>query len=274
MVRIVNRFDYFIIITITISCLSCATYKSNSECKLIPENNEIVGNKKNAKIFMSNNNNYYLPVVIEQLLYNNSNVKSNYKEPLLQYAVVDSLTGGIRMVNNPQAKSKLRGGYKIEGCADTTWAKVRMANHLLKKYQLTRIDSFIIKDRFRYSFIKDSIHLLVPHTDPNVIIGSGDFRGNLSCRGCSVEDFAWKVISRLEYYWRKKNDREYYVSPDEHFDDAELLTKGKYVFRYYYDQKKGIDLDELIPDMQRKYGIVLSYERTDTLKMGYYEFQE
>ncbi|MDF1695418.1 MAG: hypothetical protein P1U56_06285 [Saprospiraceae bacterium] len=65
-------------------------------------------------------------------MYNNRNVKLNYKEPLPQYAEVDSLSGNIRMVNNPQAKSTFRGGYKIEGCLDTTCAKKKMADHLLR----------------------------------------------------------------------------------------------------------------------------------------------
>lgn len=32
-------------------------------------------------------------------------------------------------------------GYLIQGCSDTTWAKMKMANHLLLKYDIERFDS-------------------------------------------------------------------------------------------------------------------------------------
>ncbi|MDF1695119.1 MAG: hypothetical protein P1U56_04780 [Saprospiraceae bacterium] len=260
------------LVIFVITCYSCATTKSIVSCTFNPEKNEIIGNNKKAKAFMSYNNNNYIPIAIEELLYNNRNVISNYKEPLPQYAELDSLTGNIKMVNNPQAKSLLRGGYKIKGCTDTTWAKKKMADHLLRKYQLSRQDSFFINDIFTYSFNLDSIQLLKSHEDLNIIVGLKKSRGFYECLGCNFSLFISGILDERGYKFR--GIKRYELNHDQTFFDTEFLTKEKFDFSYYFKAYKDVEIDEVISTLRNKYGIMLTHERTDTVRMGVYNLDE
>lgn len=256
MVQTVNKLKLIFLSISIISIIlgSCGTYRGNKEnCKLIQEENKIIGNDKGAITLKSKHNNY-VPVIIEELLYNNRIVGSNYLESILF------------------SDSKLRAGYSIEGCRDTAWAKKQMASHLLSKYSLARVDSFKIVDTYKYSFIKDSIHLLTPHNNPYIDIGLSSSRGNLTCTGCAFSNFIAMVVTRTGY--QIDGDREYVLQLDKDFNDIEMMKNNKYLFKYKYDQKKGIKLDELIIDLQNMYGIILTEVKTDTIKLGYYYLDE
>ncbi len=243
----------------------------DKECFLDKKKNWIIGEDKMSKLFGSEFE-YFLPREIEILGFNGGYINTDYREPLRTYTEIDSVTGGIRMVNDPNAKSKLRAAYKIEGCADTVWAKKRMANHLLKKYKLTRKDSFFYNSIFNFSIHPDSIHLLTPHADTNIIIGMKNVGWYQYCMGCTFAVSIGLILEEQGY--SLSGLYRYELKPLESYHDLSFLNNVQLHFVYNYKKYREMDNAEIVLALEEDFGILLTHVRTDTLKMGYYVLHE
>ncbi|MDF1695120.1 MAG: hypothetical protein P1U56_04785 [Saprospiraceae bacterium] len=265
--------NIFIVIVISCSPKFMITADKN-ECILIKEENRIQGSDLTAKTFGSEFE-YYLPRVIESLAFNstpNSPINSNYSEPPRTYFEEDTVSGGIRVISNPKNKSKIRAFYIIEGCIDTIWAKNRMAEHLMQKYKLTRIDSFYLNDAFTYSIHPDSLHLLTVHNDPNVDLAFKNIGWDFHCMGCTIANslgwiFYEQGIDPLGFIRVELN-------PDINYYDQDFLKNVKLHFVYNYNKYREIESSQLQYALREDFGIILTHERRDTVRMGYYVLDE
>ena len=155
---------------------------------------------------------------------------------------------------------------------DTIWAKRRMAEHLMQKYKLTRVDSFYYNDIYTYSLHPDSIHLLKTHTDPKIIMSIYNIGWDQHCQGCTLANslgwiFEDQGYSRYGLY-------RYELIADRTFIDQKFLNNSLFHFEYNYKKYRELDASELATNLRDDFGILLTHEARDTVKMGYYNYSE
>jgi len=137
MVQIVNsRVIYLIYAVFIISICSCNILRNNN-CELVSQSNEIRGNDKNAKTIEVEKL-YIIPLISD----------------LYQIPRETLLNASSRGYYN--TLPTVFTGYKISGCRDTTAAKLRMAEHLCKKYGYYRKDSVYLDTIYRIELLDRS----------------------------------------------------------------------------------------------------------------------
>jgi len=128
------NFTYPIVLLLAISVSSCSMLRIDTECKLIPEHNEIIGKDKNAPTLEIKS--LYLILLLGDLF---GESKSKISE---------AHDHGYNWLTPP-----IFAGFKISGCSDTTRAKLIMANHLLNKYNIVRKDSVYLDTIYKIEIV-------------------------------------------------------------------------------------------------------------------------
>lgn len=222
---------------------ACRTVSPSIECVLDVEANSLVGNAMSAKQYKVRQR--YIPASIEMLT----------KGIELKY--IGKSVDAMHFSENAPEKFC---GYAIIGCRDTTWAKITMAEHLMKKYGVTRYDSTYLDTVYRFNVV-DEDKLVMVDDSCTMFMSNGDIIGGI--RHKLYKCFKWGTIANFSL-------------PPEYHDDTNSVEFENREGKYAIAVPKGIaavyGLQYYSDNFLSIYGVELVFERVDTVRLGVYRY--
>jgi hypothetical protein len=234
-----------IVVLVSIVLLtSCSITKiMESKCILDKESNVIKGNVRNAKVFYDEM--HFLPRVIENFL-------SEGKKPPIEYKDFSKKAGRINKF----------AGYHIYGCADTTWAKQKMAYHLMDKYHINRYDSTYFDTAYSVTVIDESkLEYSKDSCDYFMSLGSTFYDEIVTEYKC----ISWGMVTHFLMPIGMSNKTNSIESEDR---------PGYYNIKVpaYVYKEQGLPAYQKY--LQDWLGLEMTFERVDTINIGVYEYRE
>ena len=217
----------------------CKVKQSYEPCQLIPSKNIILGNDANAKEF-------HIPKmtvsgIIEILAFDSDDTNNDH---FMQYSKEKFTT------------------YTISGCADTTWAKKTMAEHLMKKYRVNRQDSSYQRTILRVSVIDESKLTYSPDSCEYLISLFNRVDGQLMH---TYECIEWGIAANLFLPSEYEPD-QYNIKYDEREGIYDLTLPADLV------EREGFQAYQKF--LKQTYGVSLDIIGMETVQVGIYTYRE